>query len=838
MIKLKRSRNWNLTILFSSILAGGDALAQNANRVLEEVIVTATKREQAINDIPVAVSAYTNQDLEQAGIRDVSQLTAVSPYISFGSTENSASGNLSIRGIGTLGTDPGLESSVGVFIDGVYRNRSGVAIDELGEVERVEVLRGPQGSLFGRNTSAGLIHVITKKPNMEEFEGFAEITAGNYDLTRFAGAASGPLVEDTLAGRLDAVITQRDGYLDDINSSDTYNDRDRYMLRGQLLWDISDALTARIIVDHSDRTEKCCGAPSSQKGNPLEDVTNFPNSRGDSGLDNDTDAYDGNIAVTSGREQEDETDQSGFSAELTWDMEKTQLTSITSLREWETVIVGDVDFSGADLLFYQDASKPRSTKFETFTQEFRWQGVWDGGSWLVGVFYADEKLSGKFSPRYGADMNAYAQRYVNGAIPSVPNAYQTATTYPNGPIPSGSGAQAQFISGEGIRDKSEQNSESLAIFTQEDIDLSDNLVLTIGARYTEEKKDMEVNAVSEFSAIGSGPGGGGGNPCLAAAANAQTAAATNQPAQTQAFYNGAAQIICGIAAISGPLISDGQYTSDRKDSELTGTVKLAYTTADDTLLFVNVARGFKGGGYNQTRLSLVPQNSSGDPLKFDAEKADTIELGMKTYLADRTVSLNATLFYSVFEDYQLGQFDGITLKTFSIDEIESEGLEVESLWRATDGLTVTAAFVYTNNRYPDDSNIDTIAPTTDGNLRAGAQLSKEWAATAGVTYSMAVSDSLMAIAHLDARYTSDYDSNSSLDEDFEEVGYTVVNGRLGLTDNARSWEVELWARNLTDTEYSPIQFDPPPIQGRGGNGRIGDFVGEPRTFGLTARKNF
>lgn len=820
-----------------STLTAVPSFAQQSSRILEEVIVTATKREQAINDIPVAVSAYTSTQMEQSGIRDVSELTAISPFISFGSTESSASGNLSIRGIGTLGTDPGLESSVGVFIDGVYRNRSGVAIDELGEVERVEVLRGPQGSLFGRNTSAGLIHVITKKPNMEEFEGYGELTVGNYDLMQFGGAVSAPIIEDTLAGRLDMVVTERDGYLEDINSSDTYNDRDRYMLRGQFLWHASDAVTARFIMDYSERSELCCGAPSSQKGNPLEDVTNFPNTRGDRGLDSDADPYDGYIAVTSGREQTEEMEQAGFSAEVSWDLEKSQLTSITAYREWEIVLEGDVDFSGADLLFYEEGS-PRAQKFETFTQELRWQGVWDGGSWLVGFFYADEVLSGEFNPRYGADMNAYAQRYVNGAIPSVPNAYQAATTYPQGPVPSGSGAQAQFISGEGIADESEQNSESIAIFTQEDFDLADNLVLTVGARYTREEKDITIDSVNRFSAIGSGPGGGGGNPCAAAAANAATAAATGAPAATQAFYNGARDIVCGIAAITGPLITPARYKSDRKDTELTGTVKLAYTAEDDTLYFINVARGFKGGGFNQTRLSLLPLNSSGDSLEFDAEKADTIELGMKTYLLDRTLSLNGTLFYSQFEDYQLGQFDGITLKTFSIDQIDSEGVEIESLWRATEGLTVTGAVVYTNNTYPSDSNIDAVAPTTDGNKRAGARLSKEWAATAGVTYTAPLSDKLIFIAHLDARYTGDYLSNSSLDKDFEEGGYTVVNGRLSVADSGRNWVVEAWARNLTDTEYAPIQFDPPPIQGRGGNGRIGDFIGEPRTFGITARRNF
>ncbi len=819
-----------LLIGISFILAGGQSIAQNSGRVLEEVIVTATKRAQAINDIPVAVSAYTNAQLKQSGIRDVSQLTAVSPYISFGTTENSASGSLSMRGIGTLGTDPGLESSVGVFIDGVYRNRAGVAIDELGEIERVEVLRGPQGSLFGRNTSAGLIHVVSKGPNTEEFEGFLEATAGNYNLTRISGAASGPIVEGSLAGRLDAVVTQRDGYLDDINSSDTYNDRDRYLVRGQLLWDMSDALSARIILDYSDRNEMCCGSPTSQKGNPLEDVTAFPTANGDRGLDNDADPYDYNIAVSTGRESTDETEQYGLSTELTWSLDSSTLTSITAFREWETVIEGDTDFSGADLLFYENG-RPRGQKFETFTQELRLQGAWEGGSWLVGLFYADEKLSGTFAPRTGRDMNAYATRYVNGAIGS-PAAYAAATTYPAGPTPSASGAQAQFIPGEGINDETEQNSDSIAVFTQEDFDLADNLVLTIGARYTREEKDIEIVTKNELSPIGTGPGGGGGNPCQAAAANAIAAGGSS------AFYNGARDIICGIAAITGPLIANGNYKSDRADEEVTGTVKLAYTTEDDTLLFVNVARGFKGGGYNQSRLSLKPTGTSGDNLEFDSEKATTMELGMKTYLADRTVSLNGTLFHTLFEGFQLGQFSGITLETFSVEEVISQGLEVESLWRATDGLTITAGAVYTNNYYPKDSNIDTIAPTTDGNKRADHKMAKEWAATVGATYTRPVSDKLLASAHIDARYTGDYPSNSSLDKDFNENAYTVANARLTLSDMGKSWEVELWARNLADTEYSPIRFDPPPIQGRGGNGRIGDFVGEPRTYGLTARKNF
>ena len=149
------------------LLQSGGAFAQaEPNLQIEEVVVTATKRAQSVNDIPVAVSAYSGESLKNSGIRDVGQLVQVNPTLDFGSSENAAGGSMSIRGMGTLGTDPGLESSVGVFIDGVYRNRSGVALDELGEIERIEVLRGPQGTLFGRNTSAGLVHVMMKQKLM------------------------------------------------------------------------------------------------------------------------------------------------------------------------------------------------------------------------------------------------------------------------------------------------------------------------------------------------------------------------------------------------------------------------------------------------------------------------------------------------------------------------------------------------------------------------------------------------------------------------------------------------------------------------------------------------
>ena len=180
--------------------------------------------------------------LQNSGATDIRQLNQLAPSLLVSSTGTEANGSARIRGIGTVGDNPGLESSVAVFVDGVYRSRSGIGLNELGEIERIEVLRGPQGTLFGRNASAGLIHIISKKPNMNEFEGFGSLTYGNYDYIRVDAGITGPIGE-TLGFRLDGVYARRDGFYDDVNNDTDVNDRNRLFVRGQLLFEPSaDAL--------------------------------------------------------------------------------------------------------------------------------------------------------------------------------------------------------------------------------------------------------------------------------------------------------------------------------------------------------------------------------------------------------------------------------------------------------------------------------------------------------------------------------------------------------------------------------------------------------------------
>ena len=241
--------------------ASAEANAQQAND--EEagtgsIIVTATRRASPLSDVPIAVTAITADSLQNTGANDIRQLNQVAPSLLVSSTGSEANGSARIRGIGTVGDNPGLESSVAVFIDGVYRSRSGIGLNELGEIERIEVLRGPQGTLFGRNASAGLINIVSKSPSFT-FGANGEITYGNYDFMRAAASITGPLSQ-TVAARIDGVYVKRDGFYRDVTNNTDVNNRDRYFVRGQLLFEPSDALSLRLIGDYSRRDEKCCGA--------------------------------------------------------------------------------------------------------------------------------------------------------------------------------------------------------------------------------------------------------------------------------------------------------------------------------------------------------------------------------------------------------------------------------------------------------------------------------------------------------------------------------------------------------------------------------------------------
>jgi iron complex outermembrane recepter protein len=396
--------------------AAQDAQTDEGN--VGDIVVTATRRSEALSDVPLAVSAVTAQSLANSGASDIRALNQLSPSLLVSSTSSeAAAGGARIRGIGTVGDNPGLESSVATFVDGVYRSRAGVGLTELGAIDRIEVLRGPQGTLFGRNASAGLISIITAKPSFK-FGAEGDATYGNFEAVRVGGSVTGPISE-TIAARLDGIYFKRDGFLKDVVSGRRINNRDRWLLRGQLLFQPSDDLSVRIIGDYAQRKEECCGAtylPGQNVTRAADGSLVFsPNSiagleRALGGIINDN-TYARQTSITPGAGYRGDVKDGGISGEINYNFGNVNLTSITAYRDWSLVRGQDADFNNLDILQRPgtDANAQRQA-FKTFTQELRLQGSAfdDKLNWLVGGYFANEILTLRDNLQYGTDYTRYA----------------------------------------------------------------------------------------------------------------------------------------------------------------------------------------------------------------------------------------------------------------------------------------------------------------------------------------------------------------------------------------------------------------------------------------------
>ena len=365
--------------------------------------------------MPLAVSAVTAENLRNTGATDIRQLNQVAPSLLVSSTSSESGAAVArIRGIGTVGDNPGLEGSVGVFIDGVYRSRTGMGLTDLGPVDRIEVLRGPQGTLFGRNTSAGLISVITAKPRFEP-EVSGQIDVGNFNFIRTQLSATGPIT-DTIAARFDAVFAKRDGFLKDVISGRDVNDRNRGLLRGQVLFQPSDNFSFRLIGDYSRMREECCAAPYLPTFDTVADgnggVTRQPSTIAGIeralGADIEDSPFRRKVSITPGRDYDSNVNDGGISGEAVYDMGWGELTSITAYRYNKYTRGQDADFNNLDIL-YRDSNGGSFNRFKTFSQELRLQGnAFDNHlDWLVGGYYANEKLRLDDNLAYGTDYTRF-----------------------------------------------------------------------------------------------------------------------------------------------------------------------------------------------------------------------------------------------------------------------------------------------------------------------------------------------------------------------------------------------------------------------------------------------
>lgn len=445
--------------------AAGSAAAQEAElaskpvakpdaKQLDAVVVTATRRALDIDTVPVAVTAIGGDELTDSAVRDTQSLSMLAPSLVVTTSGNEAAGAvIRVRGIGTAASNPGLEGSVGVLVDGIYRSRSGLALSDLVDIDQVEVLRGPQSTLFGKNTSSGVINIQTRKPTFTP-EGYVSASFGNYDSQIFSGAWSGPLVNDKLAVRVSAQYNKRDGYLHNVVDGKSYNNRDRGLVRAQALWTPTEDFSLRLIADSVRKREECCAAPFTLYGASI--LPRFVALGGT--VIGPNHSYD----VAFDRPVQSDVDEAGLSALMEWNLGWATMNGTLSYRDGKSFVTSDGDFSDIDLSYLPSDESSAITRIA----EVSLKGQTGIADWLVGAYYSSEDIGFDGQTIIGADAGAFL---IGVLPPAVPPPWYVAGT------------------GQQLR-RSRQTGHTASLYTHNIFHFSHGIDLTLGLRHVEESK--------------------------------------------------------------------------------------------------------------------------------------------------------------------------------------------------------------------------------------------------------------------------------------------------------------------------------------------------------------
>lgn len=845
-------------------VAVGCLLAQSAySQILEEIVVTAQLREENLQDVPVAVTAVSGTFLEDNTIKDVTELQTSVPSLYVGQNQSSSTGNFSIRGVGTGGQNFGLESSVGLYVDGVYRARQSSMINQLVDLEAVEILRGPQGTLFGKNSASGALLLRTVKPSHDQ-NAFVEITGGNYSLMN-ANAAFNLSLSDTVAARTTLFSSNRDGFVDVENLNGDVNDRDRWGVRQQFLFEPDADLSVRLIMDYSKIDERCCAALTLKDSLFASGRTNA-----DGGPVPGTDAILSQLGGTVYRTgsfadrtlslntlPRSQSKDRGVSLEIDKAFEAVDFVSITAYRRFDTDDDIDADFSDVDL-----ASRLYGADQTMWSQEFRISSdPADRLRYLAGVYFYKQEINSHDFLTLGPMLPAYAVAAspdVLGPLLATPpqllgfinQAYGTSF---------GTSFAAPLVGGNVIQDGADQDHRANAIFGRVDYDLSDNLELNLGLRYTDESKDMASRfSESVFTpspdslntqAIGAalmiageqakqaagapaGDGTGGTyNPALAGADPTPYL-----PALNALYVPGWAT--CSVTARFCPR---PDINANLDDSRVTGNIGLTWRPDDTTMTYVSYGTGYKSGGTNTDRIGL------GFDTVFDSEDTKNIEVGLKKDF--NALRMNLAFYNMKVEDLQTNTFTGTAFNLQNAGKVDVKGAEAEILWRPTEALDVSLAYAYTDATYKDfdkgNCQIANIFHTGDpveaGQLQAVGYCNRNGDRVENVP---------RHFLSVNAAQTFDLDNNASLILGAEYVYYSsqfmhTNNDPFARQDSldllnlkailrlSSGFEAMAWGRNVTDESWYGTVFDT-PLQ----DGKLSAYPREPRTWGVTLRKLF
>jgi iron complex outermembrane receptor protein len=757
--------------------SGPDPLA------LEEIIVTANRRQQSIQEVPMSVTAFTGQFFKDSGVTNLAGLEQYTPSLKITEGTDSNSTSIRIRGIGSVGTNVGIDPSVGLFIDGVYQGRAGMSIGDLIDIERVEILRGPQGTLYGKNTAAGAISIITKAPSPDALESEVELTYNTDQRAEVHAMVNVPFGDTGNAMRLTGFVVNGDHLYESTYTGQGLNDANKWGTKARMLFD-TEAKTEGdgygeflFTFDYMKEDTNCCGlavidyeglstlnapstnTPSAQlsealglnaQGNPILEWISFEESEGFSPPKADpfsddywinTEIY--NKVIVGG-------------AALEWNKELSSedtLTVINAWRHYESDSAYDGDFTA-----YEAVGGSTDINFNQYSFEFRVTSP--GGETIdyqagLYAFYSEMDSVGTFTQSVALVSNI--------------------------------GIVALFPEGTLNTDDNNYKTTSYAAFGQAVWNLTDAFSTTLGMRYTYERKDRKGSQITSPESI------------------------------------------LDIPPVAGPDV----YSDDsRNDDNISPTVIARYFVTPEIMTYASISRGFKSGGFNQRR-ELEGKNG-----EFDEETATNYEIGWKSSAQDRRLQLNGTFYYISYDDFQAQAFDGSSISVTNAGSMESYGMELDLVYVPAADVVVGSAVGYNKAEYKDfDNGQCTVAQAfneyyvVDGAQMGAPGISSrclqdlagealdnvpEWTVSSYVQYDHGLAAELVGTARLEYNYTSSFYLDQDLDANLKNDAVSLVNLRFTLSNAKQTWNAAIWGRNLLNEDYYAFGLDIPVLGGYAG----------------------
>ena len=834
---------------------------------IEEVVVTATRRQESLQDVPLAVSALSGETLNKQGVFETTDLHRIAPNMQVSSPYGTQQPNFSIRGVG-VGTEynANAASPVGVYVDEVYQTFRASHGQQLYDLEQVEVVRGPQGTLFGRNTTGGTINFITRKPELEGTKGYLSAGYGNYDRTSFEGAVEFTPVTDSLGIRLAGTYVETDSYIENklpagpstaaFGGASGLNRNTGIDPEGHENWGVRG--TIRFVpTDNIDLTLKAYAAESeggqapplptgSSKSSDVIDYTN-PNfllgaffqgfaalapgalptsySQSANGLDiREVELDSVGDAVTKAE---------GFV--LTADIGINDRTNIVALVGFDSGDYEQLPTTDCDATPLALCTIGYDSEFDAFNVDVRLNYEGDRFNFIIGAFYGEDSLESDNRPNF-----FNFTRDVNAALGLPPTYFN-----PGGAFNGAGLSPASLPTGVNAVQSFEQDRQSWAVYAEGNYDLTEEFTLTIGLRYSDDELEYSNGLTTYFDDAG---------VARLITVSDYRAGGVFAPYFLEDVLDEAGNVVIPAAIVNPGPTPRGHELEDGSD-DVSGRVILDWKPSDELMVYASFSRGYRAGTINGLAYGTANQVYFVPP-----EEVDAYEIGFKSRFADNRVQLNAAAFFYDYDGQQGQVVDATaTANLISLDG-EISGVEMELQWLATSNLTFNVAAGWLDSEYDDGSpcapgSLTGVFPGQRGNclLSSGGEVdvggnpypfASEFTFNAGFDWDIAQIGEGMLQLHVDANFTDDFNYDpfgDYTDGPLPTVAtgkfvdgsedYWVYNARL--TWEAENLSVSVWGKNLGDEEYYPYGIS---IENLFANGyRI---IGPPRTYGLELRYNF